>query len=370
MSDIDARMADATEQPALPGHRRTIAELGEFALIEAISAVLPPVSGPLLVGPGDDAAVLAVPDGRVVATTDLLVEDRHFRRAWSGPADIGARAAAQSLADIAAMGAVPSALLVGFAGPGSLEVRWVLDLVRGLAAEAKRAGAGVAGGDLSSGDQIVLAFTALGDLQDRPPVLRSGAHPGEVVALAGSVGASAAGLALLWAGGSATGSSRRSPTPRVPSAGSRGAPSPRGSEQRDAADRVLTDQLVRAYRRPRPPYALGPAAARHGATSMIDISDGLVQDLGHVAIASQVRIDVATRRLPGTRRLARAAAWLGRDWRDWALTGGEDHALAATFPRGAALPRGWTIIGSVSEGSGVTVDSVRWQRAGGWEHYR
>ncbi len=123
----------------------TISDLGEFGLIEMIAAALPRGDA-AIVGIGDDAAVLAAPDGRVVATTDLLVEGRHFRRDWSGPADIGAKAAAQNLADIAAMGAVPVAVLVGFAGPGNLTVAWVRDLVAGLAGECARAGATVAGG--------------------------------------------------------------------------------------------------------------------------------------------------------------------------------------------------------------------------------
>ena len=151
-------------------------------------------------GNGDDAAVLRAPDGRVVATTDLLVEGRHFRRDWSGPFDIGCKAAAQNLADVAAMGASPTALLVGFATPGDLAVAWAEDLARGIAEECRRAGAHVAGGDVSSADSIMIAITALGDLGGREPVTRGGAHPGDRLAVAGRLGRSAAGLALLEAG--------------------------------------------------------------------------------------------------------------------------------------------------------------------------
>jgi thiamine-monophosphate kinase len=316
----------------------TISELGEFGLIEAIAAIAAglPRGDRTIVGIGDDAAVLAAPDSRVVATTDLLIEGRHFRRDWSGPADIGAKAAAQNLADVAAMGAVPVALLVGFAAPGDVAVAWARDLVAGLAGECARAGATVAGGDTSSADVIVLAITALGDLGGRDPVTRSGARPGDVLAYAGVLGESAAGLALLEAG--------------------------------------LTEPaaLVAAHRRPAPRYAAGPEAAALGATAMIDVSDGLLADAGHVARASGVQIDIDTARLPGHPGLAAAAAALGRAGRgvlDWMLTGGEDHALAATFPPGRELPPYWTVIGQVKAGQGVLVDGNQMTGRAGWKHF-
>jgi thiamine-monophosphate kinase len=312
----------------------TVADLGEFGLIAAIRELLPAAPVPLL-GAGDDAAVVAAPDGRVVATTDLLVEGRHFRRDWSSARDVGVKAAAQNLADVAAMGATATALLVGLAAPGDLPVEWALDVMRGLAAEGGRAGAAVAGGDVTGSDTLMLGVTALGDLGGRPPVTRGGARPGDVLAVAGRLGWSAAGLALLSAG--------------TPDAGP------------DLAD---------AHRRPQPPYPAGPEAARLGATAMIDISDGLLQDLGHVAAASGVRIDVDTAALPGTAPLRAAAAVLGADWLDWALAGGEDHALAATFPAGTQLPAGWAPLGAVAAGSGVLVDGAARGGPGGWSHFR
>jgi thiamine-monophosphate kinase len=287
----------------------------------------------------------------VVATTDLLVEGRHFRRDWSGPADIGAKAAAQNLADVAAMGAIPVALLVGFAAPGDVAVAWARDLMAGLADECARAGATVVGGDVSGADEIVLAITALGDLGGRDPVTRSGARPGDVLAYAGVLGESAAGLALLEAG--------------------------------------LTEPaaLIAAHRRPAPRYAAGPEAAALGATAMIDVSDGLLADAGHLARASGVQIDIAAVRLPGHPGLAAAAAALarastagrddpvgddpvGRDAAlDWMLTGGEDHALAATFPPGRELPSYWTVIGQVRAGQGVLVNGNRVTGRAGWKHF-
>ncbi|MGI9007116.1 MAG: thiamine-phosphate kinase [Streptosporangiaceae bacterium] len=327
----------------------TIAEYGEFALIAAIAARFPASPG-LVLGIGDDAAVLRAPDGRVVATTDMLLEGRHFRREWSAARDIGAKAAARNLADVAAMGARPTALLVSFAGPGDLEVDWVLELADGIAEECAVAGAGVAGGDTSGADAVLVAITALGDLAGSDPVTRHGARPGDVVAVAGSLGGAAAGLALL------SGGIRRSPDDAI--AG-----------------------LIRAHQRPAPPYDAGPEAAALGATAMIDVSDGLLADLGHVARASGVTIQlswdlVAAGPAAGADELGRAADLLGgADWREWVLAGGDDYALAAAFPAGSVLPERWNVIGAVAEaGQGrsgaVTVDGQSGSGPGGWQHFR
>jgi thiamine-monophosphate kinase len=311
----------------------TIADLGEFGLIAQIAAGLP--RGPrTIVGIGDDAAVVTAPDGRVVAATDLLVEGRHFRRDWSGPADIGAKAAARNLADVAAMGAAPVCLLVGFGAPGDLPLAWALKLIAGIAGECARVGATVVGGDTSGAEAIVLAVTALGDLAGRDPVTRSGAQPGDVLAIAGVLGDSAAGLALLEAGLAGPAS------------------------------------LIAAHQRPRPPYAAGPEAARLGATAMIDVSDGLLADAGHVAEASGVLIDIDAALLPGGAELAAAAAALGRPGPlDWVLTGGEDHAFAATFPAGISLPAHWTVAGQVRAGQGVYVNGQAYTGTPGWNHF-
>jgi len=314
----------------------TVADLGEFGLIAAIQAVLPPDPS-AIVGVGDDAAVLPVPDGRVVASTDLLVEGRHFRRDWSAPQDIGAKAAAQNLSDIAAMGAVPTALLFGLAIPGDIEVTWVLDVTRGMAAECGRAGAAIAGGDITSADAVMLGITALGSLANLRPVTRGGARPGDVVAISGPVGRSAGGLALLTAG--ATGGA------------------------------LTSGGLIAAHRRPQPDYTAGPKAAAAGATAMIDVSDGLLADLGHVADASGVELNVVTDSLPGVGELSAAAASIGADWLDWALAGGEDHALAATFASALKVPATWTVIGTANRGSGVLVDGQTWDRPAGWDHF-
>src|SRR5215211_241646 len=266
------------------------------------------------VGPGDDAAVLRTTDGRFVATVDVLVEGRHFRRDWSSAEDIGHKAAAANLADVAAMGGVTTALLVGLACPADTQTSWLEGVAAGLAAECAPLGAAVVGGDLvaAAADSacVVLSVTALGDLGRRAPVLRSGARPGDVVALAGRLGWSACGLAVLR----------------------RGFTSPLA--------------VVAAHRRPTPPYAAGPDAAEAGATAMCDVSDGLLADLGHIAEASGVLLDLDRAALVRTflepvGPLQQVGSALGVDPMAWVLTGGEDHALVATFPSWVELPEGW-----------------------------
>ena len=200
-----------------------ISAVGEFGLIEAVTARYP--QGPaVLLGPGDDAAVIACPDGRVVATTDFMIEGRHFRRAWSEPYDVGRKAAARNLADVAAMGGRATALLVALAAPAELDMAWALALADGLRDECQLVGASVVGGDTSSADGIVVAVTALGDLEGRAPVTRSAAQVGDVVAVCGRLGWAAAGLAVLGRGFR---------SPRV---------------------------VVEAHRRPQPPYDACPEA--------------------------------------------------------------------------------------------------------------
>jgi thiamine-monophosphate kinase len=297
---------------------RTVGEFGVIARVVAQSGAARVAE----VGPGDDAAVLRVPDGRVVVSTDVLVEGRHFRRDWSSAEDVGHRAAAANLADIAAMGATGTALLVGVACPPDTSTTWLEGVATGLGEECWPLGAAVVGGDMVSAaadsDAVVLSVTALGDLAGRAPVLRSGALPGDVVALTGRLGWAACGLAVLR----------------------RGFSSPAAA--------------VSAHRRPLPPYAAGPQAADAGATAMCDVSDGLLADLGHIATDSGVVVDLDRAALvrtclepPGP--LQQVATALGVDPMSWVLTGGDDHALVATFPPGAELPAGWTRIGRVRE---------------------
>jgi thiamine-monophosphate kinase len=311
----------------------TLAATGEFGLINRVTSRLG-TSPATLLGPGDDAAVVAVPDGRVVATTDVLVEGRHFRCDWSSATDIGHRAAAANLADVSAMGGVATALLVSLCVPPDLDPRWVEQVADGLTAEAEGVGAAVVGGDMAASQVITIAVTALGDLDGRPPVLRSGAQPGDIVAMAGRIGHAAAGYTVL---------SRGFRSPKV---------------------------LVEAYRRPVVPYWAGPAGATLGATSMIDVSDGLLADLGHIAESSGVGVDVRRDVFEVTQPMRDASSALGVDPYTWILSGGEDHPIVATFPPGTPLPEEWLVIGRVMDGAGVTVDGKMHTGVAGWDHFR
>jgi thiamine-monophosphate kinase len=276
---------------------------------------------------------VAAPDRRVVATTDVLVENRHFRRDWSSATDVGRKAAAKNFADIVAMGAQPTALLVGFATPPETELVWVEGLLAGLREECGQVGAAIVGGDVVRADVITLAVTALGDLEGRAPVLLSGARPGDVIAVAGRLGWAGAGFAVLSRG-------FRSPV-----------------------------QVVNAHRHPDPPYAQGPQAALLGASSMTDVSDGLIGDLGNIAHASGVRMELRAKLIPLPSRLVEVGAALNVDPMVWVLTGGDDYALVATFGPKVRLPEEWTVIGVVAEGDGVRVDGHTWE-SGGHEHFR
>ena len=320
---LDDRMTPASDA--------TLADIGEFGLIDELAARFASTEA-VLVGPGDDAALLALPDARVLVSTDLHVDTRHFRRDWATAEEIGHKVAAANLSDLNAMGGRASALTVGLAAPKDLPVSWALGLADGIAAECALVGATVVGGDLTAADQVVIAVTVLGSVVG-DPVLRSGAQPGDVVALAGRQGWAAGGLAVL----------------------ARGFRSPR--------------KLVEAYKRPEPPYDAGAAAATAGATAMIDVSDGLLADVGHIADASGVAVDVASGAFELAEPLQAVGAALGADPLRFVLTGGDDHALVATFPPGTDLPEGWLVIGSVTEGSGVTVDGSTYEGPAGHTHF-
>lgn len=309
----------------------TLADLGEFDLIDLVTADLH--QGELVfLGPGDDAAVVRTPRGHVVVSTDVLIEGKHFRREWGSAEDLGHRAAAQNLADLAAMGAKAVAVTLGLAAPASTQVQWVLDFMRGFAAEVEGVGGSVVGGDFSAASEVIIAVTVMGAC-DQAPVTRSGAEVGDVLALCGRQGWSAGGLAVLGRGFR---------SPRV---------------------------LVEAFCRPEPPYAAGPAAAAAGATSMIDISDGLLADAGHIATASGVALNITASSLEIAEPLQAVAAATGTDPVRFVLTGGEDHSLLASFPPGTTLPEGFRVIGEVVEGVGVTVDGQEWEGDTGHTHF-
>ncbi|MEO6713519.1 MAG: thiamine-phosphate kinase [Mycobacteriales bacterium] len=306
----------------------TLADVGEFALIARIAEVVG--VGPVAVGDigvGDDAAVISLGrDPRVVATTDVLIEGRHFRRDWSSAYDIGRKAAAANLADLEAMGARPVSLLVAFAAPATTPVGFAVDVARGLVDEAASAGAVVSGGDTARADSISVTVTALGALDGRAPVLRSGARVADALYVTGTLGWSAAGLALL-----------------------------------ELDDPLLIERhraLIDAHCQARPPYGYGVAVAVAGATAMIDVSDGLLADLQHVLTASGVGADVAA--LASDEMVAAAARDLGVDPSVWMWGGGEDHALVFTMPPGVTPPAHVALrtLGTITAAPGIRIDGV------------
>lgn len=322
----------------MTNQHRSVGELGEAKVLAAILERLGD-SSRAVVGPGDDAAVLDVPGSRLVATVDTLVHGPDFRLAWSSGFDLGWKAAAVNLADVAAMGARPTALLVALTIPDSTPLDQLTAMADGLrsACAALAPGCAVEGGDLAVSPTFTIAVTALGVLDDTPPVLRSGAREGDVVAVAGETGRAAAGLRLLFE--------------RFRDAS--GIPVPVDDAALSASER---DDIA-AQLRPAPPIGLGPVAARAGATAMMDVSDGLALDASRLSAASGVTIDFAS-------------AALGSDAAR-ALAGGEDHALLATFPAKAPLPDGFRKVGVVREhqGQDVLVDGTHHGDLAGWDPY-
>ncbi len=313
----------------------TLGGFGEFSLVAKITSDL--ASGPdVLVGPGDDGAVLDL-QPPLVTSLDVLVEGVHFRRDWSSAREVGRKAVAVNVSDLEAMGARATALVVGFSAPPSLELSWALEFSAGLTEEAAAAGVSLIGGDVTRSRDITISVTVLGTLDGRPPVLRSGARTGDVVAVHGRLGWAAAGLVVLGRGFR---------SPRV---------------------------VVEAHRVPSVSYGTGAAAAAAGATAMIDVSDGLLADLGHIAAASGVTVDLDRSAFVVAEPLQAVAAATGTDPYALVLTGGEDHALAATFPESSAVPDGWTVVGRVRDADpepAVLVDGAAWEAAAGFDHFR
>ena len=296
--------------------KNTLASLGENESLRRTIGAL--VAGEnALVGPGDDAAVVSVSGSSFVVTTDTMIEDHDFRLDWSTGFDLGFKAIASNVADVAAMGAVPIALTVAIALPGSTDIKFLEDFAAGLNAGIQELapGASVVGGDLASSEKVFISVTAHGDLQGLAPVLRSGAQVGDIVAVAGTLGRAAAGLALL---------------------------------QSDSDAKSAFDDLVNIQLRPQPPITAGVIANKAGATSMLDISDGLAKDATRIAKSSGVTIQIDSSALDGFKAVLELAAMrLEVDTGNWVLFGGEDHSLLATFPQGVEIPREFKPIGSV-----------------------
>lgn len=318
---------------SVSANSETIGELGEGQTLSRIFPLLP-ASTRTILGPGDDCAIINVPDGRVPLTTDLMIEGPDFVVGLSSGYDIGWKACATNVADVASMGATPTALVVGLAVPADTAVSFLEDIARGFrdAAAVLAPGCGVVGGDLSNAPLVMLAVTATGEFDGVEPVTRSGAAIGHLVAVSGELGWAKRGLDLL-----------------LDQAMVNGHPDPAVVAQLWASHpREIAAQL-----RPEPPIASGRSAAIAGASAMMDVSDGLVLDARRIATASGVAIDFDL------------AAVGSLD----ELTGGEDHALIACFPPLATIPADFRVIGRVTTGEGVRVDGVPVDTRGGWDPF-
>ena len=309
--------------------------MNEFEVIGRISALLPPAPPEVLVSLGDDCAVLEIGDRTWAAASDMLVSGHHFED-WATPEDVGYKAVAVNASDVAAMGGTPRFVL---ASGGALGPETALRCFEGVIEACQKFGVYPLGGDTTRADALTVDVAILGELVSQP-ILRSGARPGDLLAVTGELGASAAGLLALQRG--MTGPQR----------------------------------LIRRCLRPEPRLEAGRAAARLGADAMIDLSDGLASDLRHVCDRSGVGCMVDLDLLPvkaDTRELARS---LGRDPEVLAATGGEDYELLVTAPEPVldALARSvevpLTVVGEITEGDvifsrgGGTVE-----RLSGWNHF-
>lgn len=304
------------------------APLDESGILARLTSGLPQ-GVDVELGPGDDAAVVRLASPRLVITTDTLTEGHDFLLDRTTPEQIGAKAAVQNLADVAAMGARPQAVVSAVSAPRDIDSAILEGITRGLAQRCARYGASVVGGDLGAAQALSITITAVGALpEEQAPRTRSGARPGDVVAVGSALlGRSAAGLALIL----------------------------EGDPERMAADSAA-QALIAWQNSPDPDLQLGWTAAAGGregaqsATSMMDLSDGLVRDGGRIARASGVILDLDHRVLESdAAALAPAAHLLGRSdeaaW-EWVLHCAEEHAMLATFG-GPGLPLGFRAIGRV-----------------------
>ncbi len=311
----------------------------ELELIDALEGMLARRSARVLRGLGDDAAVVRA-DGYSVTSVDAMVDGVHFRSEQLAPGDVGHRALAAALSDLAAMGTVrPGEAYLALGVPSGVERDYLLALVSGAEALAAQTGVTIAGGDVTRAQALTVAFTVVGWADDPAGLIgRDGALPGDAVAVTGALGASGAGLALLE--GRATG---------------------RGLSERVRA------ALLERYARPEPRLKEGAELGASGARAMIDLSDGLATDARHIARRSGVRIELSLDALPLAEGVAEVAGELGVDPRVFAASAGEDYELCVCGPPGA-LRGAAAIVGRVAQGQGGVDFGVGEVALSGYEH--
>src|SRR5215212_9574806 len=305
---------------------RRVRDVGEFGLIELLAASLPAeaqAASDLQLGIGDDAAVWQpTPGEKIVVTTDSLVEGVHFRRDWTDWESLGHKSLAVNISDLAAMGAIPRVAVVSLGLDGTERVVDLQAFYMGLGALAQRHDMAIAGGDIVRSPQgLVIHVTALGETRDQRVLTRSGANVGDLIGVTGTLGASAAGLRLL------------------------------GLDSTDTRRRAATSaQLIRAHLKPEPRVAVGATLLEHGATSAMDLSDGLLGDLPKILSASGVAARIVEADIPIA---AAVQALFPEEWVDMALRGGEDYELLFTAPR-----LSWDAIEAAARKTGDSVKAI------------
>ncbi|MCC2626486.1 MAG: thiamine-monophosphate kinase [Thermomicrobiales bacterium] len=305
---------------------RRVREVGEFGLIELLAEGLPAevrAASDLQLGIGDDAAVWQPTPGElIVVTTDSLVESVHFRRDWTDWESLGHKALAVNVSDLAAMGAIPKLAVISLGLDGEERIGDLQALYSGLGGLARRLHMTIAGGDIVRSPRgLILHVTAIGETSGQRVLTRSGANSGDLIGVTGTLGASAAGLHLL------------------------------GLETDDARRRAATaNLLIEAHLRPEPRVALGAALLELGATSAMDLSDGLLGDLPKILAASGVGARLDEESIPVA---AAVRALYPDEWVDLALRGGEDYELLFTAPR-----RAWDAIDRAAREAGGTVTAI------------
>jgi len=313
--------------------------MGEFELLARIRERLPQAGPRIRLGSGDDAAI-AVPGGATATSVDALVDGVHFRREWSSLGQIGGKALAVALSDLAAMGAEPGEAYVVLGIPVDLDEDGCLELLDGLARVAAETGTTLAGGDVTRAPALTLAVTVVGHAESADELVRrSGASPGDSLVVTGELGGAAAGLLLL----------------ELPDA----------SEIDHTMGGSMSDALLDRQLEPEARLAAGRALAEAGATAMIDLSDGLGGDAGHIASASGVGLRIEAAALPIAAGVAEVAAATGRSPLQLAVSGGEDYELLAAIPgdlldaAAAAVAQAGgvelTRVGEVVAGEGVEI---------------
>ena len=331
-------------------------DLSEDQLIEAIARVLSGEEPGVVVGIGDDAAVVRSGAGEAVLTTDLLVEGVHFERGSISARDLGAKAITVNVSDIAAMAASPRYALVSLGVPADVEAAWVIELYGGMRDVCAEHALALVGGDTNRAELIVLSVAVVGEVAPGRALTRSGARAGEAIVVTGSLGAAAGGLVL----------SKAHP-----------------SKAAGALSESWGRELIKALARPVARVGEAQVLARAGATAMMDLSDGLAKDLSRLCLASGVGARIRTDDVPVASALAAGAGVLGVHPLGLALSGGEDYELLATMPQEAVaaaraeLREGFGVslseVGEIVDGTGMIavgpggVETVL--EPAGWDHF-